>query len=226
MPAASGVHMPNAPASHVPGFTINLAGVPIPLRRTFAAIDRLFSIPIEVLGDTLEKKMKGNVDAHVEAVQKKRKKRGKNEKIDDPSPKVTRTIADWAINASGVEPEDKDMSALWEAVLDAIMDDEDEGEQLLKIVKEANRSDIRYPDKIFDEGALLTVDITKDRRAMQSGGGAAAASTPRYELCLEEIDELVAAIFRYAKINPSAFFGWLEPAAREFMHRENKSFPE
>jgi len=86
--------------------------------------------------------------------------------------------------------------------------------------------DIRYPDKIFDEGALLTVDITKDRRAMQSGGGAAAASTPRYELCLEEIDELVAAIFRYAKINPSAFFGWLEPAAREFMHRENKSFPE
>jgi hypothetical protein len=86
--------------------------------------------------------------------------------------------------------------------------------------------DIHYPDKIFDEGALLTVDITKDRRAMQSGGGAAAASTPRYELCLEEIDELVAAIFRYAKINPSAFFGWLEPAAREFMHRENKSFPE
>jgi hypothetical protein len=137
-----------APAVHLPahaggGFTINLAGIPIPLRRTFAAIDRLFAIPIEALGDAWEKKIKGNLDSHVETVQKSRKKRGKKEKIDDPSLKLTRTMSDWAFNAADVGPEDKDMSALWQAILDAIMDDEDEGEQLLRIVKEAKRSDVR-----------------------------------------------------------------------------------
>ena len=86
--------------------------------------------------------------------------------------------------------------------------------------------DIRYPDKLFDEGALLMVDITKAGRALQTTNGAAAASTPKYEICLEEIDELAAVIFKFAKINPTAFFSWLQPAAREFMHRENKSFPE
>lgn len=144
LPAAPDAHLPSANPYHSPGFTLNLAGVPIPMRRTFAAIDRLFAIPIEALGDAWERKIKGNLDSHVEKVQKSRKKRGKKEKIDEPSLKITRVVADWASNATDVQPDDKDMSALWEALLDAIMDDENEGEQLLKIVSEAQRSDIRF----------------------------------------------------------------------------------
>ena len=67
--------------------SINVAGIPIPLRRTFGALDRLLAIPIEALGDTLERKMKANVDQHVEAIQKSRKRKGKQEMLKEPSPK-------------------------------------------------------------------------------------------------------------------------------------------
>src|SRR5258708_18669145 len=97
LPAMPGIHAFEPPATthHTPGFTLNLAGVPIPLRRTFAAIDRLFAIPIEVAGDALEKKMKDNLDSHVENVQKTRRKKGRKTSVENPSPKKTKAIAAW-----------------------------------------------------------------------------------------------------------------------------------
>ena len=55
--------------------------------------------------------------------------------------------------------------------------------------------DIRYPDKLFAEGGVLQIDLTKAGKAQTSGSGT-SPSGPRYEVCIEEIDELVAAIFR------------------------------
>jgi hypothetical protein len=145
-PAMQGIfpieHAPTA--HHTPGFTLNLAGVPIPLRRTFTAIDRLFAIPIEVAGDALEKKMKGNLDSHVGNVQKTRRKKGKRESVENPSPKTTRAIADWARRAADVDADEPSLASLWEAVLDAIMDDEVEGEKLLALVKDGQPGDIRF----------------------------------------------------------------------------------
>jgi hypothetical protein len=146
LPAMPGVHSFDPPTTshHTPGFTLNLAGIPIPLRRTFAAIDRLFAIPIEVAGDALEKKMKGNLDSHVENVQRTRRKKGKKENVENPSPRTTKAIADWARRAAETDAEEPTLSSLWEALLDAIMDDEADGERLLSIVKDAQPGDIRF----------------------------------------------------------------------------------
>ncbi|MGJ5175270.1 hypothetical protein ACQR16_10145 [Bradyrhizobium oligotrophicum] len=148
LPAMPGLGPISAPAehhaAHSPGFTFNLAGVPIPLRRTFAAIDRLFAIPIEVAGDALEKKMKGNLDRHVENVQRTRRKKGKKESVENPSPRTTRAITEWARRAAETDAEEPTLSSLWEALLDAIMDDEADGERLLSVVKASQPGDICF----------------------------------------------------------------------------------
>lgn len=81
--------------------------------------------------------------------------------------------------------------------------------------------DIRYPDKLFAFGGVLQVDITKAGKAQATGSG---ASAPTYELCAEEIDELVATIFKVSRINPAALFGWIMPDAKTFMFRDNSFF--
>jgi hypothetical protein len=93
------------------GLSVNLAGLPVPLRRTFGALDRLLALPIEAVGDALEKKLKGNVESHVDAVQKKRVRKGKKEKIVDLSPKTAKEMGEWATAAAEVDPDDKDLSA-------------------------------------------------------------------------------------------------------------------
>lgn len=142
LPVSASVSPPTAHSAH--GFTLNLAGVPVPLRRTFAAIDRLFAIPIEVAGDALEKKMKGNLDSHVENVQKTRRKKGKKDSLENPSLKTTRAIIDWSRRAAEVDADEPSLASLWEALLDAILDDEAEGEKLLALVRDAQPGDIRF----------------------------------------------------------------------------------
>jgi hypothetical protein len=139
---SAGVQLPTTSDSK--GFKLDVAGIPIPLKRTFAALDRLVALPVEALGDYVEKKLKGNVDSHVEAVQKKRRKKGKKENVENPSVKTTKRIASWAESASEVDPEEKDFSALWRALLNEILDEKDDAEDLMAIVKNARASDIRY----------------------------------------------------------------------------------
>jgi hypothetical protein len=137
--------LPALPETHAgKAFTLNVAGIPIPLRRTFGAIDRLISIPIEALADAVESKFKGNLNSHVEAVQTRRSKKRKKTKIDDPSVKTTKAIADWAVGAGAVEQADKELSALWRTILDKIMENEDEGEDLLRVVQSLSNADLRY----------------------------------------------------------------------------------
>jgi len=62
--------------------------------------------------------------------------------------------------------------------------------------------DIRYPDEIIAKGATLQIDIRKATAVIpQFAGG---YNPPHYMFSLEEIDELVAAIFKVASRNPSA----------------------
>lgn len=74
-----------------------------------------------------------------------------------------------------------------------------------------------------DYGCQLQIDITKAGKA-QTVGSSVSPSGLKYEVCVEEIDELVAAIFRSSKINPSAFFTWIQPDAKTMMYRDNRSF--
>jgi hypothetical protein len=104
----------------------------------------LIAIPIEALADAMESKIKGNLNSHVEAVQARRSKKGKKTKIDDPSVRTTKAIADWATLAGAVEQKDKELSALWRSILDKIMENEDEGEDLLRVVQGLSNADLRY----------------------------------------------------------------------------------
>src|SRR5262249_7472072 len=61
-----------------------------------------------------------------------------------PSPKTTRIIEEWARSAAEVNADDKDMSALWRAVLDEILGEGGEGADLLRVVKSQPASDIRF----------------------------------------------------------------------------------
>jgi hypothetical protein len=129
---------------HSSGHTFDIAGIPVPLKRTFDAIDRLIALPLETLGDYVEKRLKGNIDSHIDTVTKKREKRGKRTKAEKPSAKTIQVIAEWARNAAEVDPTEEDFAAVWRAILDQIMEDTDEGEELMRIVESLPRADVRF----------------------------------------------------------------------------------
>jgi hypothetical protein len=144
LPAAVGGGVGNTPAlDSTRGFHINLAGVPIPLSRTFGALDKLLALPIEYAAEAVERKFKGNLGAHVDAVQERRQRRGRKEKLENPSPGALRAMNEWAASAGEVPKSDLERSALWRALLDGIMDDDEDGQELLEIVKRLPRSDVR-----------------------------------------------------------------------------------
>jgi len=82
--------------------------------------------------------------------------------------------------------------------------------------------DIRYPDEIIAKGAALQIDIRKATAVIpQFAGG---YNPPHYMFSLEEIDELVAAIFKVASRNPSAYFHFMKEDARRYLNLDNNSF--
>src|SRR4051794_8399715 len=103
-----------------------IAGLPIPLKKAGAAIDRLISVPFNVWADQLDAKMRGNTEKHVEAVQKKRTKNGKKTTAEDASVKAAKSIAEWTTAAAEVDENDKQLSAVWRGLLDAILDDRED----------------------------------------------------------------------------------------------------
>lgn len=86
--------------------------------------------------------------------------------------------------------------------------------------------EIRYPNSILDKGMQCTINITKAARdavkSAQLPPSKPALSVPPYELCIEEIDELVGAIFVAASRNPKAYFLMVhKPEARQYLVKEN-----
>jgi hypothetical protein len=149
--------LPSVPMTEV---TLKIGDLSIPLPpRTFAAIDRLFALPFNALADLLERKLRENLDGHVEAVQEARRQRGKSERVAEFSIKTTRAISEWASLAANVGPEDEELSAVWRALLDEIMDEGDDAEELIRVVRGLRRSDIHFFIRAFAQrnpGALPT----------------------------------------------------------------------
>jgi hypothetical protein len=91
------------------------------------------------------------------------------------------------------------------------------------VIEELNKfEDIRYPDNLLKNGASMTFGITKAGAAMTSTSG---VSVPSYELCLEEIDELIAEIFKVASRNPNVYLkGMMRKDATDYVERDNRFF--
>ncbi len=82
--------------------------------------------------------------------------------------------------------------------------------------------ELRYPDSTLADGMLCIINITKAGAAMTSSTSS-GPTPPLYQVCLEEIDELVGAIFVAAGRNPKAYFLRLsKPEAREYLIKDNK----
>ena len=81
---------------------------------------------------------------------------------------------------------------------------------------------IRYPDVLLQKGAAISFEITKTGTLQFKSVG---VSQPQYKLCLEEIDEIVATIFRIATRSPKAFLtNLMTEDARLYLYRDNQSF--
>jgi hypothetical protein len=83
---------------------------------------------------------------------------------------------------------------------------------------------IRYPDAITDRGmsAISTVRRPSTKSGRLATGG--AAGVPYYELVLEDVDRLVAAIFDAARLNPDFLFPFIAPRFLPLLYRHNKGF--
>ncbi|SIO55869.1 hypothetical protein SAMN05443247_08143 [Bradyrhizobium erythrophlei] len=98
--------------------------------------------------------------------------------------------------------------------------------------------DLRYPDDALKNGmeSVITshrgmADLQMMREGILPAGVAADINRridalpkgKRYDLCLEEVDELVEAIFKAAKWDPRFFFSRMNPKARETLADGNQA---
>jgi hypothetical protein len=92
------------------------------------------------------------------------------------------------------------------------------------VVSELNKfEEIRYPDELLAHGALMNFEVI---RAGAATGPASGAPVPQYKLCLEDLDELVAEIFKIAGRNPDAFLRteMMKGDAETYLKRANAYF--
>jgi hypothetical protein len=82
--------------------------------------------------------------------------------------------------------------------------------------------ELRYPNSVMVKGMQCTFNITKAGVAMTTGATATVPLPPQYNLVLEEIDELVEAIFAAASRNPKAYVGRaFKPEAQDYIVKDN-----
>jgi hypothetical protein len=81
--------------------------------------------------------------------------------------------------------------------------------------------ELRYPDSIMVNGMQCTFNITTAGAAMTTSSSA-LPQPPQYDLVLEEIDELVEAIFAAASRNLKAYVGRaFKREAHEYIVKDN-----
>ena len=79
--------------------------------------------------------------------------------------------------------------------------------------------ELRYPDSVVAKGMSCTIGIKRPSPTVGASG--TGGSLPQYDLCLEEIDKLVATIFTVASVDPKFFMGGLHQAAKQWLKEEN-----
>ncbi len=77
---------------------------------------------------------------------------------------------------------------------------------------------IRYPERIIRLGMTLEAGFVRNPAPVQHAG------MPRYEIVLEELDELVQVIFKLANLNPAFFTNMLHREdGRRYLNDQNKT---
>ena len=77
---------------------------------------------------------------------------------------------------------------------------------------------LRYPDNIIMQGAQLSIEWTQMQPEQPREGG---SLPPRYEIVVNDLDNLVAKIFEISSINPAFFTYRLNAYARDAITRDN-----
>jgi hypothetical protein len=80
---------------------------------------------------------------------------------------------------------------------------------------------IRYPDKVLALGMGSEIAIVKGPPALFGGTG---SSVPRYRVCVQEIDELVEALFRIASRSAAAYLRPMKADAQRYLYLQNLAF--
>jgi hypothetical protein len=78
---------------------------------------------------------------------------------------------------------------------------------------------IRYPDRLLQQGAQITVGLVTESRL---GGRNPARPEPEYRLSITDLDKLMNELFRLCSINPEAYLHSHNDAA-EVVRRHNVS---
>ncbi len=114
------------------------------------------------------------------------------------------------------------ISSIWEAF--KTQQNDDTLKRFDSVVSSLDKfEEIRYPDKMLEEGAILRMDITKQGR-VDGSPVSSMPVPPEYTLCLEEIDELVAAIFEKGSRNPKAYLNFITDHGRKYFADQNVPF--
>jgi hypothetical protein len=81
--------------------------------------------------------------------------------------------------------------------------------------------DIRYPDLIVQRG--MKVNITKQSPLKPSGPVFPSMPEPAYELCVNDVDELVGQVFTATSVGPPTFLTRLfhKEEARKYLQEQN-----
>jgi hypothetical protein len=78
---------------------------------------------------------------------------------------------------------------------------------------------IRYPDKIVDQGMIVTVGWKPGDAGPMTG---TMKMPPRFDVVIEEVDHLIIEVLRRASVNPKFFsMRFTHPVAREALAHEN-----
>ena len=79
--------------------------------------------------------------------------------------------------------------------------------------------DIRHPDSIVAKGMFANINITRQPPLLNLLNS--SRPEPKYELCVQDIDALVAQLFATASANPAVFLSFHKPEAEKYLSEQN-----
>lgn len=158
------------------GSGLDLSSLPIPLKRTGAAIDGIIAAPLEVIQEKFEKRFKKNTDEHIEAV--KRVRPDLEIDTDNISVREFDNLQDWAEKARDIGSDEEELAATWRAALEITLDENDNlrivqaiknlsYEAIMILIKSdglkfsipTSSNHTQYAKELFDRGLVSDVTV-------------------------------------------------------------------
>ena len=95
-----------------------------------------------------------------------------------------------------------------------------------KCIKRLHKfENIRYPDLIMEKGAVFIISIFRPQIPLDTITAVRGGKTPpRYYVVVNDVDELIGAIFCASCFNPDFFFATLHGEAKIVLYRDNPAF--